>query len=122
MKIEMDHYSQTLAGNTPKAEDFCSVTVNIKAADSRNVENLRVYYTYNGLFRTLPAQPPIPSFGFAQLGSGHSQNLLRKNYQIWAAKDGDANHPVTPPYLLRIDTTIVPPVSVDLTLTGAPQP
>jgi hypothetical protein len=121
MKLEMVQYGQTLAGNTPKAQSFYSVTVNIKNSGRKSVDDLRVYYTYNGLFRSLPAQPPIPSYGFKNLGSGKSENLLMKNYQIWAAKDGDANHPVTPPYLLQIDTTTTSPVNVDLSLTGVPQ-
>jgi hypothetical protein len=120
MKIEIDQYGETLAGNTPKAQSSYSVTVNIKGADPKSLENLRVYYTFNGLFRPLPAQPQIPFYGFRNTGSGQSDNLLRKNYEIWAARDGDANHPVTPPYLLRIDDTAVSPLSVDLSLTGVP--
>ncbi len=119
IKLEMIRYGQTLAGTTPSGQGFYTVTVNIKAVDAKAVANLRVYYTYNGLFRALPALPPIPSYGFTRLGSGQSENLLMKNYQIWAARDGDANHPLTPPYLLRIDATSQSPLSVELSLTGA---
>jgi hypothetical protein len=96
------------------------VIVNIKGGNPKSVDKLRVYYTYNGLFQQLPAQPPIESFGFPHTGSGQSDILLGKHYQVWAAKDGDANHPLTPPYLLRIDDTAVSPMSVDLSLTGVP--
>jgi hypothetical protein len=120
LKLEMEQYGQTLSSTTPKGQGFYTITVNIKAGDPKTVANLRVYYTYNGLFRPLPAQPPIPSYGFARLGPGQSENLLMKNYQFWAAKDGDANHPVTPPYLLRINTTSQSALTVELSLTGAP--
>jgi hypothetical protein len=118
LKVEMTQYGQTLAGIAPKAQAYYAVTVNIKGGDTNRVADLRFYYTYNGLFRQLPAQPPVTSFGFSHLGSGQSENLLRKNYQIWAAKDGDSNHPLTPPYLLRIDDTSTAPLSVDLSLSG----
>ena len=119
LKVEMTHYGQTLADVAPKAQAYYVVTVNVKGGDPSRIPDLRVYYTYNGLFRPLPAQPPVTSFGFSRLGSGQSENLLPKNYQIWAAKDGDSNHPLTPPYLLRIDNTSASPLSVDLSLTGS---
>jgi hypothetical protein len=118
LKVEMTHYGQTLAGLAPTAQPYCVVTVNVKGGDPGRIPELRVYYTYNGLFRPLPAQPPVASFGFSRLGSGQSENLLPKNYQIWAARDGDPNHPLTPPYLLRIGDTSAGPLSVDLSLTG----
>jgi len=118
LKVEMTHYGQTLAGLAPTAQPYCVVTVNVKGSDPGRIPELRVYYTYNGLFRPLPAQPPVTSFGFTRLGSGQSENLLHKNYQIWAAKDGDPNHPLTPPFLLRIGDTSAGPLSVDLSLSG----
>ena len=117
LKAEMIQYGQTLAGVAPKGQAYFAVTVNIKGGDTTKTAGLRVYYTYNGLFRPLPSQPPVTSFGFGHLGSGQTENLLPKNYQIWAAKDGDSNHPLTPPYLLRIDNTATAPLSVDLSLT-----
>jgi hypothetical protein len=122
MKAEMVQYGQTLAGVAPKGQAYFAVTVNIKGDDSKKTADLRVYYTYNGLFRPLPSQPPVTSFGFPNLGSGQTENLLHKNYQIWAAKDGDSNHPLTPPYLLRIDNTAKAPLNVDLSLTTDKHP
>ena len=120
VKLEITQFGQVLAGAAPKGQSYYSVTVNIKGVDPKLNESLRVYFIYNGLFRPLPAQPPIASSGFAHLGSGQSENLLMKNYQIWAAKDGDSNHPLTPPYLLHIENKSPASLSVDLSLvTGA---
>jgi hypothetical protein len=121
LRLEMTQYGQVMAGAAPKAQGFYSVTVHVKGLNQAPIDGLRVYYTYSGLFRPLPAQPPVPSFGFRQLGSGRSENLLMKNYWLWAAKDGDANHPVTPPYELRIDAATPTSISVDLSLAGAVQ-
>ena len=87
----MVHYSQTLADTVPKGESYYEVTVNLKGGDPNALSTMRVYYTYNGLFRPLPATPPIVSYGFSHLGSGGSEKLLGKNYEVWAAKDGDPN-------------------------------
>jgi len=122
IELEMKQFGETLAGFMPKPQAFYVVTVDIKGARPSLLDRLRVYYTYNGLFRALPASPPIPSFGFKQLGSGKSENLLMKNYKIWAARDGDSNHPVTAPYLLRIEDTAPSSMSVDLTLVPGLQP
>jgi hypothetical protein len=119
LKLGMTEYGQTLAERAPKAENYYTVTVNIKRGDASRISGLRVYYTYNGLFRSLPGQPTVTISGFKHLGSGQSEHLLpKKVYQIWAAKDGDSNHPLTPHYLLRIDDTSEDPLSVDLSLTG----
>jgi hypothetical protein len=118
IKLEMNQYGQTMASAAPAAPSSYSITVNIKGTDSQLISGLRVYYTYNGLFRPLPAQPPVPSYGFTRLGSGQSEKLPMKNYQIWAAKDGDANHPYTPPFLLRIDPTSAGALTVELSLAA----
>jgi hypothetical protein len=114
IKIEIRQYGQVLADAAPKPQAFYSVTVVVKGVASSVLDSVRVYYTYNGLFRPLPAQPPIPSFGFTRLGSGTSENLLMKNYQIWAAKDGDPNHPLTNWYELHIDSTSPSSMMVEL--------
>jgi hypothetical protein len=120
--LEMRQYGQTLADATPKAESSYEVRVNIKGANENYVSGLRVYYIFNGLFPPPPEQPPVTSLGFRNLGSGQSENLLQKNYRVWAAKDGDAIHPVTPPYLLRIDGAAASPLTVDLSLTSGSHP
>jgi len=122
VEAEMRYFGETLSGTMPTTQAFYAVTVNIKGMERSRLENLRVYYTYNGLYRILPAEPPIPSFGFKQVGSGKSENLLMKNYQIWAAKDGDANHPVTQTYLLRIESSTPTALSVDLTPISGSHP
>jgi hypothetical protein len=118
---EVSQYGQVLAGSAPKAQGYYSVTVNVKGISAALSSSLRVYYTYNGLYRSLPAQPPLTCFGFKQLGPGQSENLLMKNYWVWAAKDGDANHPLTQPFLLRIDETTPTTVTVDLSFNGGVQ-
>lgn len=118
VKLEMNEYGQSLAGVAPKAESSYQVTVKIKGADEKYISGLRVYYILNGLFPPPPQHPPETSLGFRNLGSSQSETLLQKNYRLWAAKDGDANHPVTPPYLLHIEAGAVSPLQVDLSLTN----
>lgn len=120
MQSVIKEYGQTLADVIPAAEQLYSVTVTIKGTDNVLIERLRVYYIFNGLFRGLPANPPIRASGFTQLGSGRSQNFLMKSYQIWAAKDGDPNHPMTTVYPLDIDETKKSPIPVDLSLVTQP--
>jgi hypothetical protein len=118
----MNLYGQTLADTVPKGESYYEVTVNLKGGDPNLLNTIRVYYTFNGLFRTLPATPPIVSFGFPQLGSGRSEKLLMKNYEVWAAKDGDPNHPYSPPYLLTIDEATSPSLTVELSINKGTNP
>ena len=122
MKIEINNYSQVLADVVPTSQPFYTVTVAIRTGNARLPDNARVYYTYNGLFRKMPANPPFPSFGFRELGAGKTENFLMKNYQIWAAKDGDPNHPLTPAYLLRIDENSPKSLAVDLGLNEGTKP
>lgn len=118
----MADYSQTLADTVPKGESYYQVTVNLKGGDPNILNTMRVYYTFNGLFRPLPATPPIVSFGFSKLGSGRSEKLLGKNYEIWAAKDGAPNHPYTPPYLLTINDGSSTSLTVELSINTGTHP
>jgi hypothetical protein len=121
IKLEMGQFEQVLADVAPRPQAYYNVTVVVKGISGKVMDSLRVYYTYNGLFQPLPANPPIPSFGFTRLGSGTSENLLKKNYQIWAAKDGDANHPLTTPYPLHVDDTSPSSLTVELSVSQAPK-
>ena len=118
IKVEIGQYGQILAGMTPTAQNFYAVTVNIKEVDATLNNHVRVYYTYNGLFPASAALPPTKSWGFSRLGSGVSENLLMKNYVIWAARDGDSGHPLTPPYRLRIESVSPPSLTVDLSFAS----
>jgi hypothetical protein len=122
MKTEIGNFDQVLADVVPGSQQYYSVTVTVKSAAGRLPGALRVYYTFNGLFRPLPADPPFQSFGFHELGSGKTESLLMKNYQIWGAKDGDPNHPLTPTYLLRIDESSSHSLSVELSLASGTAP
>jgi hypothetical protein len=113
-------YGQSLAGSISAGEPLYVVTVTIKGTDTQLIDAIRVYYTFRGLFRPLPANPPINAMGFTELGSGKSQNFLAKNYQVWAARDGDPNTPLTPTYTLNIDETSKSPISVELSLVPKP--
>jgi hypothetical protein len=116
MQGVMKEYGQSFAGLIPPAEPYYVVTVTIKGTNSALIASLRVYFTFNGLFRPLPANPPIKATGFRELGSGKSQELEAKSYQVWAAKDGDWNNPLTPPYTLNIDESSSSPIAVELSL------
>ena len=120
LSLTMPRFGQTLSGAAPKAEDACDVKVIIKDGPPGIVDNLRVYFQYNGLyFPPPPASPPATSLSFNGTGAQTSRSMSRKNYQIWAARDGDPTNPVTPPHALFIDSSAVSPVTVDLTYTGA---
>lgn len=122
IQVEIRNYSQVLGDVVPTSEAFCAVTVNIQSGGRPLPVGTRVYYTFNGLFRKLPADPPFPSFGFRELGSGKTENLLFKNYQIWAARDGDPNHPITPPYQLLISENDPKALSIELSLNQETKP
>ena len=112
----MATYNQALGSNLPKAESACAVIVNIKGDPPPRSDMMRVYYTFNGLFRTPPSDPPVRSSGWTQLGSGHSQKLLGdKDYKLWAAQDGNPGHPLTTPYRLATDCGS-DPIAVDLSV------
>jgi hypothetical protein len=81
-----------------------------------------VYYTYLGLFPLLHSTPPLTTYlSFPRLGSGLSENVELKNYAFWAARDGDYDHPLTIPYVLRVNQLedARQSVQVDLTLSAA---
>jgi hypothetical protein len=118
----MVRYSQTLDDTVPKGDRYYQVTVSIMGGDPNALNTMRVYYTVNGLFRPLPATPPIKSDGFSHLGSGGSEKLLGRNYEIWAARDGDPNHPFTPPYLLKIDDGSSASLTVELSVNAGAKP
>jgi hypothetical protein len=120
MQTVMKEYGQSFAGSVSPGEPQYLVTVTIKGTNPALIAGLRVYFTFNGLFRSLPANPPIKASGFTELGSGKSHNFQAKNYQVWAARDGDPNDPVTPPYPLNIDETSKSPISVELSLVHKP--
>jgi hypothetical protein len=109
-------YGQILANSAPNSDPAYIVTVNIKGGDLNLISTLRVYYVLNGLFKPLPTQLPVPGAPFDRTGSGTSMKLLgTMNYQVWAARDHDPNHPVTPPHLLCGDGSDAPRI-IDLTL------
>ncbi len=115
LEMVMRAYGQALGNEAPRAEEQCEVTVNIKGNDPGLIGALRVYYTFNGLYREPPIDPPVTSTGIAQLGSGQKTILLaEKNYKIWAARDGDPGHPLTPPYKWQTPASACGPTPVDL--------
>lgn len=119
IKIEISQFGQTLSSGAPAPQNFYSVTVKINGADSKLIESLRVYYTFGGYWPSSSQPPPSPdkNQGFPHLGSGTSENLLMKNYVVWASKDGDSNHPLTEPYRLKIQSISPATQTIDLSLT-----
>lgn len=101
-------WDQTMRGELPPAEPQFNVVVDIKGKDTNKIRGLRVYYVVFGLFRDPPKNPPVRSAGFNGLGSGSSATLPIKDYKVWAAKDGEPEHPVTP----------ITPLSVRKPLSG----
>ena len=98
----LKNWDQTMALDLPPAEPQFDVVVEIKGNDVKKIQTLRVYYVMAGLFRDPPKNPPVRSTNFNGLGSGSSATLPIHNYKIWAAKDGDPEHPATPIALLPV--------------------
>jgi len=112
----MMNYGQVLANQAPAAEALYKVVINIKGDDAGLIERLRVYYTFNGIYRDPPISPPVTSYPFPQLGSGKSEVLPVKNYRVWAAQDGDPGHPLTPPLLVQVSPLAGDTQEFDLSL------
>jgi len=125
LQDDIAQYNQDLADVAPRSQTAYKVTVNVEGASASLSTILRVYYTYNGLFRPLPATPPILSYPFDQLGTSATRMLAMKNYQIWASRDGDPNHPVTACHFLSIEPLSPTEIKVDLSFQkqaqGCPQ-
>jgi hypothetical protein len=114
----MLNYGQVMGNQAPKGEDTCDVVVDIKGADTNGSMVLRVYYTFNGLYRNPPSDPPVKNSEWAQLGSGHKGKLLNdKTYELWAARDGDPGHPLTAPVKLKT-TCESSPTAVELSVVS----
>ena len=116
VESEMREYGETLGNEAPKAEPLLRVTVTIKGDNPNVIATLRVYYTFNGTFRDPPSNPPVTSYSFEKLGSGVSEVFPIKNYRMWAARDGDASHPLTPAALVHVVEGGSDPIGVDLSL------
>ena len=82
----------------------CAVVVAIRG-DPKVIDQLRVYYTLNGLFRNPPPGPIPGSTAFTELGSGKSVTLRAKNYKFWAAREGDPDHLITQPVMAPLQPT-----------------
>lgn len=95
-------WDQTMQLDLPPAEPQFNVVVEIKGGDADRIKYLRVYYVANGQFRDPPTNPPVRSANFNGLGAESSVMLPIKKYKIWAAKDGDPGHRLTPPTLLLV--------------------
>jgi hypothetical protein len=116
VESEISKYSQVMANQAPAAEALYRIVVNIKGDDASLISGLRVYYTFNGIFRDPPANPPVTSYPFRQLGSGKFEVLPVKNYKVWAARDGDPGHPLTPPLLVQVSPLAGEKQEFDLSL------
>jgi len=119
VQSEMVKYGEVLANEAPKAEALIKVIVTIRGGDTKLIDALRVYYTFNGVFRDPPSNPPVTSYSFKELGSGRSELLPVKNYKVWAARDGDPGHPLTPPLLVSVAAGGSDSIGVDLSLARA---
>jgi hypothetical protein len=119
LESEIAKYGQVLANQTPPAEPLYRVVINIKGDDPRQIEGMRVYYTFNGIYRDPPSNPPVTSYPFRQLGSGKFEVLPVKNYRVWAARDGDPGHPLTPPLIVQVSPLAGDKQEFDLSLNKA---
>ena len=116
VESEIAKYGQVLANQAPKGDPVYRVVVNIKGDDPKRIQRLRVYYTFNGIYRDPPVSPHVTSYPFGHLGSGTFEPLCVKNYMVWAAADGDPSHPLTPPLLVRVSPVEGSQVDVDISL------
>lgn len=95
-------WDEKLGGGYPSGDLQFNVVVEILGHDQKRIRTLRVYYVVDGLFRNPPTNPPVRSTNFNGLGSGSSAMLPIKDYKVWAAQDGDPEHPATPPADLKV--------------------
>jgi len=113
---EIRRYDDVLSAVVPDPDltACCSVVVAIRG-DPNVVDQLRVYYTLNGLFRNPPPGPIPGSTAFTELGSGKSVTLRAKNYKFWAAREGDPDRLITQPVMAPLQpTTDKQPTRVEL--------
>jgi len=119
VKREIRRYDDVLStafAPDPDLTACCPVVVVIKG-DPKIVDQLRVYYTLNGLFRNPPPSPIPGSTPFTELGSGKSVTLRAKNYKFWAARESDPDHFLTVPVKIELEaTTDKKPTKVELAL------
>ena len=112
--LDVAQYGEKLGDAPPPPPPSYSVTVTVIGAPPSVADKLRVYYTFNGLFHPLSTPPPVRCFPFQQVGLTAHGSFSMKYYQIWAALDGDPNHPLTPPLLLAIEPLTPGELTVDL--------
>ena len=115
LKRVMKGFGQTLgAGSVPTAEAMRTIVATIVGDKPERIATLRVYYTFNGLYRDPPTNPPVTSYPFRKLGSGAEQLVAIKNYRLWVAADGDAGHPAGPSVSVNLQVSDPERVPVDL--------
>src|SRR5262249_34710003 len=104
LKRESSRFSEVLGSAFPGDDDYncCAVKVTIVGGNPATLNGLRVYYTLNGLFRQPPPIPPGVR-PFSELGSGRTEKVRAKNYQFWAAPDGQPERPATAPTFVSVD-------------------
>lgn len=100
MKEAIRKWDEVMNSGLPPGETQFKVVVNIRGADTSETSTLRIYYVFDGLFRDPPTTPPAR--GFHVLGSGASALLPIKEYKVWASRDGDPGHALTPFTYLKV--------------------
>jgi hypothetical protein len=106
LEREIRRYDDVLSGVMPDPDlaGCCSVVVTIRG-DQKLVDQLRVYYTLNGLFRPPPPGPILGSIAFTVSGSGKSVTLRAKNWVFWAVREGEPDRLVTEPVMAPLEAT-----------------
>lgn len=100
---EIQRYGDVLSGGIPVGEDAnrCILIATIDGGDPGLAKRLRVYFTLDGEFHQ-PPPPPLGVTPFPNLGSGKSDPVRPKRYEVWAAPDGHPEQMATEALLITI--------------------
>lgn len=115
IQVQMKKYDNIMAGEPQVSDGLYKVVVTIRGGSAKLVEELQVYYAWEGLFRK-PPKEPLKSQPFDGVGSGSTTNLTIADYVIWAGKPGHPFPPLTDQKPISIGATGGNPRNVTLTV------
>jgi hypothetical protein len=89
LEREIRRYDDVMSGDVPSSDIplCCLIDVQIHGASSKELENVRIYFTKDGLFHS-PPPSPMQVRAFPNLGNGRSDKVKPMDYRVWVAPDG----------------------------------
>jgi hypothetical protein len=101
LEREIRRYDDVMSGDVPNSDIplCCLIDVQILGASPKELENVRIYFTKDGLFHN-PPPSPTQVRAFPNLGNGRSDKMKPMDYRVWVAPDGKPNDLLTEGALL----------------------